>query len=380
MRTWKFGVIVAALLLPVSSAIAFAQTQAAMNGEACDAYTRADAELNAIYQQILREYRSDALFIRNMRTAQRTWVTYRDAHLAALYPATDPQREYGSVYPACRCTALTETTRRRTEELRRWTRDAAEGDVCAGSVRARSDAGASSGTGATEGAASLFGRRWTLIEMGERSFATNAPHLYFDREQRRFSGSGGCNRVFGGFRVNGADLRFTAVASTRRACADAEAQGVEASFLRALEATTRFQVQGDILRLYADDRPILTFRASATGAGGASEMANVTGTVTYRQRIALTPSAIVEVKLLDVSRADAPAVTIAEQTIRPEGRQVPIEFELRYDPRRINPRHRYTVQARILEDGRLRFISTQAYPVITGGNSNTVEVIVNPAR
>ncbi|MCA1628423.1 MAG: YbaY family lipoprotein, partial [Acidobacteria bacterium] len=83
---------------------------------------------------------------------------------------------------------------------------------------------------------------------------------------------------------------------------------------------------------------------------------------------------------LDVSRADAPAVTIAEQMIKPAGRQVPIEFELRYDPRRIDARHRYTVQVRILEDGQLRFINTQTYPVITSGNSNTVEVIVNPAN
>jgi uncharacterized protein YecT (DUF1311 family) len=119
MNTWKLDVIVATLLLSVSSAGALAQTQAGMNKEACDGYTKADAELNTIYQQVLRDHKADALFIGKMRAAQRVWITYRDEHLAALYPAADPQREYGSVYPACRCSALAERTRKRTDELRR---------------------------------------------------------------------------------------------------------------------------------------------------------------------------------------------------------------------------------------------------------------------
>jgi len=86
------------------------------------------------------------------------------------------------------------------------------------------------------------------------------------------------------------------------------------------------------------------------------------------------------VKLLDVSRADAPVVTIAEQTIMPAGHQVPIAFALGYDPGRINERSRYVIQARILEKGQVTFISTQAYPVITVGNPKTVNVIVIPVR
>ena len=51
----------------------------------------------------------------------------------------------------------------------------------------------------------------------------------------------------------------------------------------------------------------------ATGTG--TTTSKVTGSVTYRERIALPPSAVVTVKLLDVSRADAPAELIAEQVI-----------------------------------------------------------------
>ena len=46
----------------------------------------------------------------------------------------------------------------------------------------------------------------------------------------------------------------------------------------------------------------------------------VTGTVDYRERMALPPDAVVEVRLSDVSRQDVAAPVIAETTVLPEGR------------------------------------------------------------
>ena len=103
--------------------------------------------------------------------------------------------------------------------------------------------------------------------------------------------------------------------------------------------------------------------------------ATVTGTVTYRERIALSPDAVVEVKLLDVSRADALAVTIGEQVIEDPG-QVPIAFEVEYDPTDIDERFTYTVQVRIMEGDRLAFINDTAYHVITRGSPNQVDLVL----
>ena len=73
------------------------------------------------------------------------------------------------------------------------------------------------------------------------------------------------------------------------------------------------------------------------GGGSAAEpQAVLTGTVTYRERIALPPNARVEVRLEDVWQADAPADEIASQTIAANGKQVPIPFELRYLPKDID--------------------------------------------
>lgn len=95
--------------------------------------------------------------------------------------------------------------------------------------------------------------------------------------------------------------------------------------------------------------------------------AAVTGEVTYFQRIALPPDAVVTVRLQDVSRMDVAAVLIAEQVIETGGRQVPIPFELNYDPATIDDRMAYSVSARIEQGDKLLWINDTHHPVITRG-------------
>lgn len=101
--------------------------------------------------------------------------------------------------------------------------------------------------------------------------------------------------------------------------------------------------------------------------------ATVTGTVSYLQRIALPPNAVVHVELEDVSRADTPAFVLASQKIITGGRQVPLPFWLTYDAASIDPRGRYNLRARIFIDGALRWISDTASTVI---NNEVVNVDV----
>jgi putative lipoprotein len=179
-------------------------------------------------------------------------------------------------------------------------------------------------------------------------------------------------------------LKFSPIASTKMACLSGDVQRVETSFLNLLQQTTRFEIEGNKLRLYAGSAggaSVLVFvdRAanSQTGANTGA-IGRVTGTITYRQRIALTSRAVVYVKLVDTSRLGGPPLTIADETTKLAGRQAPIAFELTYDTWRIGPRGSYSVQVRIVDRGKVRFRSTDAYRVITGGHPNTVNVIVKP--
>jgi putative lipoprotein len=109
---------------------------------------------------------------------------------------------------------------------------------------------------------------------------------------------------------------------------------------------------------------------------GGTGFGTVTGTVSYLQRIALPPTAVIIVQLQDTSRADAAAEVLAEDKITLGNRQVPVSFSLKYDQAKINEKHTYSVSARILVDGQLRFINDQSYPVLTRGNKNQVDLIL----
>ena len=110
--------------------------------------------------------------------------------------------------------------------------------------------------------------------------------------------------------------------------------------------------------------PLALAQSSAEPEHSAS---TVTGTVTYRQRIALPPDAVVRLVIEDVSRADAPATSIAEEQVPTNGKQVPIPFDVKYDPAALNPAHRYQIRATISSGGKLLFTSTAAHPVLTQG-------------
>ena len=105
----------------------------------------------------------------------------------------------------------------------------------------------------------------------------------------------------------------------------------------------------------------------------------ITGAVSYLPRIALDPNAVIDVQLQDVSLADAPAKTIASQSIDARGQQVPIAFALPYDPAVINAQHRYALAVWISVAGQLRFVNTTAIPVLTNGaRATNLEVLVDP--
>jgi copper homeostasis protein (lipoprotein) len=101
----------------------------------------------------------------------------------------------------------------------------------------------------------------------------------------------------------------------------------------------------------------------------------ITGTVTYRERIALSPTSIVEVRLEDVTRADGTPPVVASTRIERPG-QVPVRFELPYDPRAIQSRGRYAVRATIREGDVDLFASLDTALVLTQGRGSRVDLVL----
>lgn len=138
-----------------------------------------------------------------------------------------------------------------------------------------------------------------------------------------------------------------------------------------------FMAAGSLAWSQASDQigPPSTWQSNTPKPAGPA----VSGTVAYRERIALPPSAAIEIKLQDVSLQDAPAKTVAETVFAAEGKQVPIPFQLSYNPADINMAHTYLVRANINVDGKLMFTSTTAYPVLTQGAPSHVTMMLQQA-
>jgi putative lipoprotein len=79
--------------------------------------------------------------------------------------------------------------------------------------------------------------------------------------------------------------------------------------------------------------------------------------------------------LKDESQADVASEELGRARLEPAG-QPPFRFEIDYDKALIDPRHTYTVSARLISDGRILLTSETTYPVITQGAGDKVTIVL----
>lgn len=105
-------------------------------------FSRADAELNAVWKKIQAKYADQPVFLEKLKTSQRLWVQFRDAEVQATFPVDsheDPRVQYGSVYPMCESMLQTQLTLQRIQQLKVWLDGTDGGDACAGSLKDSKD-------------------------------------------------------------------------------------------------------------------------------------------------------------------------------------------------------------------------------------------------
>jgi heat shock protein HslJ len=115
-------------------------------------------------------------------------------------------------------------------------------------------------------AAALEGTEWRLVDIGGQpapagADSTRHPGFTLIAEGRKVQGSAGCNRMNGTYQLDGQHLKFGPLATTRMACPDMQ---TETAFLKALKATTRYEVSGSSLTLYGADTAVARLEAAAT--------------------------------------------------------------------------------------------------------------------
>ncbi len=115
---------------------------------------------------------------------------------------------------------------------------------------------------------SLANAEWKLTEAyGQRARQTNAK-LDFTDDLTRFTGNGGCNRIFGPVTISGDRMRFGQIGSTRMMCKLAPGSIPETTVLRGLNATRKSTIARGQLTL-TDNRGgvLLRFERADRNAG-----------------------------------------------------------------------------------------------------------------
>jgi putative lipoprotein len=109
-------------------------------------------------------------------------------------------------------------------------------------------------------------------------------------------------------------------------------------------------------------------------------MKSLAGEVDFSAVSSLPPDAILEVTLSDVSRQDAPARVIANDSISPVGAS-PANFVLTYEPKDLGDGVDFAVSARIHQGDKLLAISDTRVSVLgRSGNTGPVQVVVTPVQ
>lgn len=89
-----------------------------------------DQTLNRVYTDVQARHAGNPVFLDRLKKAQRAWLRWRDAEVAAMYPDLAD----GTVTPGCAADFRAQLTQERIVRLKRWVDGVAEGEVCAGTL------------------------------------------------------------------------------------------------------------------------------------------------------------------------------------------------------------------------------------------------------
>ncbi len=108
-------------------------------------------------------------------------------------------------------------------------------------------------------------QKWALTAINGKPVVSTKAYIEIDKEKGRFTGSTGCNRMFGGIAAN-ERLKFGAVGMTRMACLEGDVSKVESEFMAALAKVTEIREGGATLEMLDGSSVLLSFKSSTTSS------------------------------------------------------------------------------------------------------------------
>src|SRR5688572_24553162 len=120
---------------------------------------------------------------------------------------------------------------------------------------------------------------------------------------------------------------------------------------------------------------LVSLMASGAALSATAQQTLLTGTISYRERTALPPTAVVEVRLEDVTRVAVTPPIVARYRLADPG-SVPIRFNLDVDTSTLDRLGRYALRATIFDGGRTLFTSTDTVLVLTQGHGTRADLVL----
>ena len=108
----------------------------------------------------------------------------------------------------------------------------------------------------------LYNTKWSLKKIhsnGNEEIINTKAFIRFDKEKGSAGGSGSCNSFGSSVSINGNEVSFKNVFSTKMYCE--QVQQMENKFLGSLEKVTRYDIKDKSLLLYSDKNLLLEFIA-----------------------------------------------------------------------------------------------------------------------
>jgi len=121
---------------------------------------------------------------------------------------------------------------------------------------------------ATGDSTTLYQYLWKLTEVQGITvpLSSNAYILLLPDQKSKVNGNTSCNLMSGNFELNGTSgIKFTAFATTRRACTDNPTMDIEKKFLDALGLTTNWLVKDTQLVLSNGNTVVAKFKGVKAG-------------------------------------------------------------------------------------------------------------------
>ncbi len=112
----------------------------------------------------------------------------------------------------------------------------------------------------------------------------------------------------------------------------------------------------------------------ATKPAAASAFVDLSGSINWNAASPLPADAVLIIRVQDTARADAPALTLAEQRIGLAGNPLPIPFKLTVDRDLIGKNAQITVTARMERKGKLLFINDTIHRALVDGQPRHVDL------